>query len=73
MHKFKDGDKVKIKHYCSMSEPGIIYTLVNNNGILFAGNDVILGCSCQDNWILVKPEKPQVYGIVKFLRQYAQV
>lgn len=60
-HVFKEGDIVKVKSSCSSSNPGVEYKLkygrqnAPGNKDLFAdvgnGHD---GCSCKDNWILIK-------------------
>ena len=56
---FKAGDTVKIKENCSGTHCGEIYTLKKFDGLLWAGKEKSTdskGCSCQNNWELVKKE-----------------
>jgi len=55
--KFKEGDKVKIKSNCSGSIAGNFYTLTredNSSSLRATDEKGISGCSCQNNWILIK-------------------
>ena len=54
--RFKIGDKVKILQDCSGCFAGHIYILERKNegGSLRAGDGIINGCSCRNNWLLIK-------------------
>lgn len=72
MYKFKEGDKVTVKWYCSGVHPGdkCIIRLDVSTRILFARTiDYVGGCSCGDNWVLLAKKEPRVYGIVKFMEK----
>lgn len=68
---FKVGDKVRIKRDCSGTHADEIYTLVYGTykgehmdelwaweGGKFEKNNG--GCHCQDNWVLVLPDEPEM-------------
>jgi len=62
MQNFKEGDYVRIKHYCSEVEEGEICQLKYGSksgsvmNKLFA-HGKISSCACQDNWELVSETK----------------
>lgn len=67
MHKYKIGDKVRVKKYCSGAKPNKVYSLRFQNNVLITDTgDIYSGCSCQWNWILVGKRDIKQYGIVKF-------
>jgi len=74
MYKFKAGDKVRVKNFCSGACPDIIYTLIKyDKNILKTykiGQDKDEGCTCEYNWILVSPYKKIIkeYPIVAFMK-----
>jgi hypothetical protein len=71
MPEFKVGDTVKIKYNCSGCLGGHLYKLVEYSAMLWADSGMPAnGCSCQDNWELVKPAQPKkikAYGISDFI------
>lgn len=59
MIEFKVGDVVRTKKYCSGVDAGDIATIIFDEDKLWAQTERCKlednhGCSCQDNWILVK-------------------
>lgn len=61
-HKFKEGDKVKIRYDCSSSIEGETAILkLDKDGELHAIGKASIGCSCRDNWIFISSKTP--FGI----------
>jgi hypothetical protein len=72
MYKFKIGDKVKVKFFCSGAYLDTLYSLIKTtNGALKTwaeGQEESCGCTCKDNWILVSPKIIKEFGIVAFMK-----
>jgi hypothetical protein len=69
-YEFKVGDKIIIKQTCSGSYEGEIYTLIKHPTSCNLCVDLKnghYGCSCTNNWILLKNKEIKVYGISIFL------
>lgn len=67
MRKFKVGDRVKIKKYCSGVKVGEKFKLYLDNGKLWAGKSGYgsTRCHCQNNWELIE-NKPKMKIVTPF-------